>query len=626
MKVHLSMSDIDFNEEKINNCDILISTYERFRTILGRLPDLIHSIKNVIIDEFHLLGNETRGPVLETILTSLKENTRLILLSATIENPSDIAKWLDAELIYSEKRFIPLDYSIKPTLYPEQEIKKAIKRSITNNSQMLIFSGTRNKAEENAREYSDYIHQNCKEVTDFKPEMIKTFLEKYSIPQDTIGNKLIFELVQKGTAFHHAGLSSIIKKLIEELFRKKWIKILFCTETLGAGINLPAREVMILDIRRWNNEWLSRNVFHQIAGRAGRPNFDNYGNCLILAIDSNEKKKIIERYWHTKSNFSKDILLMNLKPKYDKIESKILTLNDFERMILTLIYCKNPTKEELLNLLLNSYHSFVEWHNIVNHKNKRMYIELFYETIIDFNCNKFTDLMNFLDSQFNTLELNFNETFEDDEKQIFEILDRKNNFYVSLRNNSISCTCNSNKLICNHQIFVLQKINKKHACLILENSFSILKNLMKNGYIQEKSSGNFHTTLKGSIWAEMGINRKQFEYLREWLIYDLFKKGTNLEKLIKECLLIMAQIYNQDVFLCYSEFRNPLFDYIILKKEFNEVIKKYQIYEGDFFRVLVNLKSLISSLIPFTDFLGLMNIKQLMETLDLLITDTIFRK
>jgi superfamily II RNA helicase len=624
LRIHLSMSEVDFNEEKINKCDILISTYERFRTILGRLPDLIHSIKNVVIDEFHLIGDKTRGPVLETILTSLKENVRLILLSATIDNPEDIAKWLNAKLICSEKRFVPLDYSIIPTLNPELEIKKAIKRSIDINSQMLIFSGTRSKAEENAQDYADYVQEQCKELTDFKPNDIRSFLEKYSIPQDTAGNRLVYELVQKGTAFHHAGLSSLTKKLIEELFRKRWIKVLFCTETLGAGINLPAREVMILDTKRWNNEWLSRNVFHQIAGRAGRPNFDNYGYCSILSVDSREKKTIIDRYWEEAEENINNITMMDLKPKYDKIISKIQSLEDFERMILTLIYSKKPTKEELLKLLVNSYHNYINWRN--NEEKKLIDARLFYEMIIDFESNNISELFNLLEKQYQTTKLNVNEIFEDEEKQIVEIFDGRGNSFVTLKENTISCSCNSKEIICNHQLFIMQQMNKNQGCLILENNFSILNNLVKNEYIYEKSSGNFFTTLKGSIWAEMGITRTQFEFLREWLIYDLFKKGRNLGKMINECLLVMSKINAKDSYLNYLEFKRPLYDYVLLKRDFNDVVLRYHLYEGDFFRVLMNLKSLVKGLIPLADFLGLMEIKQIMETLDLLITDTIFRR
>ncbi|NHK31965.1 MAG: DEAD/DEAH box helicase [Asgard group archaeon] len=624
LRIHLSMSEVDFNEEKINKCDILISTYERFRTILGRLPELIHSIKNVVIDEFHLIGDKTRGPVLETILTSLRENVRLILLSATIDNPEDIANWLEAKLICSDKRFIPLDYSIISTLNPELEIRKAIKRSIAINSQMLIFSGTRSKAEENAQDFADYIHKQCKELVDFKPDDIKSFLEKYSIPQDTVGNRLVYELVQKGTAFHHAGLSSLTKKLIEELFRRRWIKVLFCTETLGAGINLPAREVMILDTKRWNNEWLSRNVFHQIAGRAGRPNFDNYGFCSILSVDSREKRTINERYWEEASENINSISMMNLKPKYDKIISKIQSLDEFERMILTLIYSKKPTKEELLKLLMDSYHNYMNWSN--NEEKKWIDSRLFYEMIVDFESSNISELFALLEKQYQTAELNVNEIFEDEEKQIIEIFDGRRNSFVTLKDNTINCSCNSKDIFCSHQLFVTQQMNKNHACLILENNFSILKKLIKNEYIYEKSSGNYFTTIKGSIWAEMGITRNQFEFLREWLIYDLIKKGKNLGKMINECLLVMTKINAQDSYLNYLEFKRPLYDYILLKQEFSDVVKRYHLYEGDFFRILMNLKSLITGLIPLADFLGLMNIKQIIETLDILITDTIFKR
>ncbi len=110
LKIHMSMSEIDFNEEEIRECNILISTYERFRTIIGRMPNLIAHVKNVIVDEFHLLGNQNRGPVLEAILTTLLGKVRLILLSATIANPEDVAKWLDAILVISAN---PLPVSLR---------------------------------------------------------------------------------------------------------------------------------------------------------------------------------------------------------------------------------------------------------------------------------------------------------------------------------------------------------------------------------------------------------------------------------------------------------------------------------------------------------------------------------
>ncbi|NHJ47120.1 MAG: DEAD/DEAH box helicase [Asgard group archaeon] len=622
LNVHLSMSDVDFNEEKIDKCDVLISTYERFKTILGRLPQLVNAIRNVIIDEFHLVGDESRGQVLETIITALYGNVRLILLSATIANPEDIAKWLDARLVYSDKRFIPLDYTIIPTLHPEMDIKKLIKKSISEKSQILIFSGTRNKSEENAIDYSEFIYDCCKNTKDFNPEQIKSLLQQYSIPQNTVGNKLIYDLVQNGTAFHHAGLSGIAKKLIEEMFRRRWIKVLFCTETLGAGINLPARDVVIADTKRWNDNWLSRNVFHQIAGRAGRPDFDVYGKCSILVVDSQEKREIMNRYWKNDENTNNP--LRDLKPQFDVILSKIISKDEFERMILAFIYSRKPTKEELLDLLVNSYHNFIHWNNVIDFK-ARNNSRVFYEMILDFRAEMLDESLTLLSKLYSINGLKIGEILEDDEKQIIEVANGQTKSYVTLNNSDFYCSCNVNDLFCKHRLFVLQQLPKKISCKILSEKFSILQNLTKNDYIYEKSSGNYHTTTKGTIWAEMGLMRTKFEYLREWLIYDLYRKSNDLATIMNECLRVM-QINSSDFYLSYIEFRKPLFDYIIKKSDFIDVIRKYQIYEGDLFRVIVALKSLIAGLIPLSEFLGLVNIKQKLEILDLLITDTILRK
>lgn len=213
--IHMSMSDIDFKEDEIRKSHILISTYERFRTIIGRMPNLISNIKNIIIDEFHLIGDIHRGATLETIITSLKGKVRLILLSATAENPEDIADWLNAELIASEKRLIPLDYKIIASFRPEVQVKKIIKDNLILNSQILIFCGTRLKAEEAAFAYSNYIAQLMKKDEEFDQDKILSFLESVSLNKESLGNAQIYDLVGKGTAFHHAGLSRIAKKLLK---------------------------------------------------------------------------------------------------------------------------------------------------------------------------------------------------------------------------------------------------------------------------------------------------------------------------------------------------------------------------------------------------------------------------
>jgi superfamily II RNA helicase len=623
LKVHLSMSEIDFKEEEIEKCNILISTYERFKTILGRMPHLISSIKNVVIDEFHLIGDESRGQVLETILTAIKDNVRLILLSATIANPEDIANWLNGTLVQSKKRFIPLEFEIIPTLQPEKELKKIIKNNVAEKAQILIFSGTRIKAEENALEYSDFIYDCCKKTADFNPEQIKSFLQQYSIPQNTIGNKLLYKLINSGTAFHHAGLSSITKKLIEEMFRKKWIKVLFCTETLGAGINLPAREVVILDTKRWNDEWLSRNVFHQIAGRAGRPDYDLYGKCTILAVDFQEKRAILNRYWANGESQYKN-LFKELEPKYDTITSKIFSREEFERMALTLIYGLNPTKEELIELLVNTYYNYNYLYKTLKTSSDRDISKPFFDLILDYNQENFEKTVKLLDMLFETSNLETGDLFEDDEKQIIEISNGHTSSFVTINKGIFSCSCNNKTIFCKHRLFVLKQLPEKQSTILLASISPILPDLIKNEYIYEKTSGRLHTTTKGTIWAEMGIVRRKFEYLREWLIYDLFTKGIDLVSVLQECLRI-SKIFDSSFYLDYNEFRKPLYEFLILKKAFIDIISKYQLYEGDLFRIIVTLKSTLTGLIPLSEFLGLTKTKELLETLDMLITDRVYK-
>jgi hypothetical protein len=245
--------------------------------------------------------------------------------------------------------------------------------------------------------------------------------------------------------------------------------------------------------------------------------------------------------------------------------------------------------------------------------------------ILDFNSEIFDESLDLLSKLYTTNDLIISEILEDDEKQIIEVINGETKSFVTLNQSDFMCSCNTNDLFCKHRLFVLKQLPKKASYRILNEKFSILQCLMKNDYIYEKSSGNYHTTTKGTIWAEMGLIRKKFEYLREWLIYDLYNKSSDLATIMNECLRIM-QINLGNFYLSYIEFRKPLYDYIILKSEFIEVIKKYQIYEGDLFRVIVALKSLISGLIPLSEFLGLEKIKQKLETLDLLITETIFRK
>ncbi|NHJ87554.1 MAG: DEAD/DEAH box helicase [Asgard group archaeon] len=614
LKIHLSMSDVDFNEEEIKKCHILISTYERFRTIIGRIPNLMNYIQNVVIDEFHIIGNQERGPVLETILTSLLGKVRLILLSATVANPEDIAQWLQAKLIVSDKRSTPLEFNLKQTLLPEREVKKIIEENIKNNSQVLIFCGTRKKTEENAQFYADFIYKTCKQNNELNEIEINNFLESLSLNKETIGNQFLFNLAIKGTGIHHAGLSRLTKKAVEELFKNNNIKVLFCTETLGAGVNLPAREVIILDTKRSNNEWLMRNTFHQIAGRAGRPNYDIFGKCTVLISDGREKRNIINRYWEQK-NDDKDYSLELIKPKFDEISSKITNIDEFEKMVLTLIYANKPTIDELFDLLQMSFFEFRSSTN--NHKkDQKQFLELLLLS------NNDSDFLDTLKEFYLINKLTLARIFENDLSQSFLISDELGQFLITKTNNKFQCSCN-NKLFCAHKLFILNLLSKNTALEIINKNFSILDRLIIDGFVSEKTTGVLETTPKGTIWAEMGITKTKFEYIKNWMLNDLFIKKINLTTILTECIKITSILESTDNLPSSFEFQRPIYEHVIIKRNFLKIITKYQLFEGDVLRVEVGLKSLIASLLPLCEYLGLEKIKQALEDLDLLLTEAL---
>ncbi|MFW9921669.1 MAG: DEAD/DEAH box helicase [Candidatus Thorarchaeota archaeon] len=622
IKIHMSISEVDFNEEEINSSHILISTYERFRIILSRMPNLLFSIKNVIIDEFHLLGDKHRGVNLETILTTILDNTRLILLSATIENPEDVANWLHAKLIYSNKRLIPLNYEIIPTFKPENHVKKIILNNIALDAQTLVFCGTRSKAEEFADHYSNFIFSSLKECNKINSEEIINFLRLQSLSQDSICNAQIFSLTKKGTAFHHAGLSRNAKKAIEELFRIGMIKVLFCTETLGAGVNLPARDVIILDTKRWNNEWLSRNTFHQIAGRAGRPGYDSYGKCTIFVEDRREKNSIQNNYWKI-SEDNESLELQKIPTNYDFVKSSINDLEDLEKLVLSLIN-NNLTENELLELMQRSFMS--HWlkigmnNGITADSDFKEIIESFYRVLLFPTIHISDDLIKKLQKILPITNLFMMKNYNEKTRDCFVINDISQQFFVTIENDHISCSCNNYGILCKHILFVLSKLPISIVNQIITINYSLIHKLQINGYITENARGVLQTTTKGKICSEMGISIRRFEFLKDWLLYELNPSYPSLGQILGALLKLSPENVEEGYFIQNDIFVKPIYEHIILGANLEKIMKKHLLYEGDLLRTEVFLNATIASLIPLSEFLGLSDLaKKLLELEKLLL-------
>ena len=324
IKVALSTGDSKEKKEKLENADVIFLTNESMDANLAFQKDWIYDIGLVVSDEIHLIGDNTRGPTLEIILTRFKSGfigknpPKIIGLSATISNSNELADWLNCELVESTFRRVPLSEAVysrhiitnqdreetegnfaknrQESRHPKAWIGLGLD-TVAEKHQCLIFAMTRKNAVAWAKEAGLDV------VKELKPNQKKE-LEKISkkiLPKEDYDNtKLTSELaktVKNGTAFHHAGLDQRCRTIIENAFKDRHIKLLTATPTLAAGVNLPARRVVIPSVMRYTNnglEKISILEYKQMCGRAGRPQYDDIGESIIIA--KGYPDEILEHY------------------------------------------------------------------------------------------------------------------------------------------------------------------------------------------------------------------------------------------------------------------------------------------------------------------------------------------
>ncbi len=159
--------------------------------------------------------------------------------------------------------------------------------------QALIFANTKRSAEKTAEDISKKTKTQNPKLIELSEQIL------HSLTKPTKQCERLSRCIKKGIAFHHAGLTPKQKELIEESFKKGLIKIICCTPTLAMGLDLPAYRTILKDLRRYTQRGLTYIPvleYLQMAGRAGRPNFDKEGQAIIIAPSENEKKKLFEKY------------------------------------------------------------------------------------------------------------------------------------------------------------------------------------------------------------------------------------------------------------------------------------------------------------------------------------------
>lgn len=302
IKVYISTGDYDVTDKNLEKSDIVVLTNEKMDSIIRHGAEWIEDIALVIADEIHLLGDEERGPTLEIILTKMKllqKKPQILALSATVTNASEILAWLGCDLVESDWRPVPLwegvyeggtvtmkngrNFEVETSLRGPS-VDLAID-SLKSGGQAILFAETRARSVSLAAKAADVVGSSL--VEEEKKELDKASKKILDGNEHTDLIKNLAALVKKGVAFHHAGLNQSCREIVELEFRNGKIKLLAATPTLAAGVNLPARRVVISNISRYDakfgaNKPISILEYKQLCGRAGRPQYDSFGEAIIV--------------------------------------------------------------------------------------------------------------------------------------------------------------------------------------------------------------------------------------------------------------------------------------------------------------------------------------------------------
>lgn len=286
------------------NAQVLVVVAEiLLNRLLHREAFLWDHVSAVVMDEFHSFNDPERGIVWEFTLGLLPPHVRLLLLSATVGNTYEFVQWLrnrqgrTVELVTSDERRVPLSYHwVADQLLEEHVEELAEGDEHTRRTPALVFCFNREECWTIAERL-----KGRRLLHDGQQERIAEVLEKYDL--STGAGPKLRQLLLRGVGVHHAGILGKYRRIVETLFSDKLLTVAVCTETLSAGINLPARSVVLPTLLKGphgDKKLLDPSSAHQMFGRAGRPQYDSHGYVFALAHED-------------------DVHILRWKAKYDQI-------------------------------------------------------------------------------------------------------------------------------------------------------------------------------------------------------------------------------------------------------------------------------------------------------------------
>lgn len=349
--------DRQLTKQQIAETQVIVTTPEKWDVITRKATDTSYTnlVRLICIDEIHLLHDD-RGPVLESIVSRTirrQEQTgdpvRIVGLSATLPNYRDVANFLRAD---PQTGVFHFDGSFRPCPLKQEFVgvtdKKAIKQLKTmndvcytktleqvgqNKQQMLIFVHSRKETAKTAKYIRDKALEN-----DTIGQILRTdgaTREILKDESDGVSNADLKDVLPYGFGIHHAGMTRADRNSVEDLFSDGHIQVLVCTATLAWGVNLPAHTVIIKGTQVYSPEkgsWveLSPQDVLQMLGRAGRPQYDTYGEGIIITSQGElqyylsllNQQLPIESQFATRlaDNLNAEIVLGNVRTRDEGVE------------------------------------------------------------------------------------------------------------------------------------------------------------------------------------------------------------------------------------------------------------------------------------------------------------------
>lgn len=370
-KVGLLTGDTSINR----NAQIVVMTTEVFRNMLygtnfGAVADNMKDVRYVVLDEVHYMNDEQRGTVWEESIIYCPTNVQIIALSATVANAQELTDWINTvhsktELVDTDFRPVPLRFfyfdssqpnKLLPLLTPSGQLNKKIKpekrdfhRGKRKSPKSPVVDVVRNLAQNDMLPaiYFTFSRKKCDEqmercasldlVSREEQAQIKQFIDEYIAEYPHLYNNKHLDYLMCGVASHHAGLLPAWKNLVEKLFQKGLIKVVFATETLAAGINMPARTTVISSTSKRTDSghrMLTASEFLQMSGRAGRRGMDEVGYVVIVGTQFQTPEEVAELVLSDanplESRFAPGYsMVLNLLQRFSLDEAKELILKSF---------------------------------------------------------------------------------------------------------------------------------------------------------------------------------------------------------------------------------------------------------------------------------------------------------